>query len=146
MPNASITADAIVGFPGETEQQFQNTLQLVEDIRFDQLNTAAYSPRPGTPAATWKEQLDDNTKSDRLQRLNHLVGQKAAQNSQKYLGNIEEILVEQENPKENNQVMGRTRKNRLTFFQGNINSLKGQLVNVKIVEARPFSLTGKISN
>ncbi|KFF41648.1 MAG: tRNA (N6-isopentenyl adenosine(37)-C2)-methylthiotransferase MiaB [Candidatus Atelocyanobacterium thalassa] len=146
MPNASITADAIVGFPGETEQQFQNTLQLVEDIGFDQLNTAAYSPRPGTPAAKWNEQIDDNTKSDRLQRLNHLVGQKAAQNSQKYLGKIEEILVEQENPKENNQVMGRTRKNRLTFFQGNINSLRGQLVNVKITESRPFSLTGEISN
>ena len=146
MPNASITADAIVGFPGETEQQFQNTLQLVEDIGFDQLNTAAYSPRPGTPAAKWNEQIDDNTKSDRLQRLNHLVGQKAAQNSQKYLGKIEEILVEQENPKENNQVMGRTRKNRLTFFQGNINSLRGQLVNVKITESRPFSLIGEISN
>ena len=144
MPNASITADAIVGFPGETEQQFENTLKLVEDIGFDQLNTAAYSPRPGTPAATWSEQVDDDIKSDRLQRLNHLVGQKAAENSRKYLGEIEEILVEQENPKENNQVMGRTRKNRLTFFQGNIDDLRGELVKVKITEARPFSLTGKI--
>ena len=60
------------------------------------------------------------------------------------MGKIEEILVEQENPKENNQVMGRTRKNRLTFFQGNIDDLRGELVKVKITEARPFSLTGKI--
>ena len=77
MPDASISADAIVGFPGETEEQFENTLKLVDDIGFDQLNTAAYSPRPGTPAALWENQLSEEVKADRLQRLNHLVGVKA---------------------------------------------------------------------
>lgn len=142
MPDAAISADAIVGFPGETEAQFENTLKLVSDIGFDQLNTAAYSPRPGTPAAIWDNQLSEEIKSDRLQRLNHLVATKAAERSQRYLGRIEEILVEEVNPKDANQVMGRTNGNRLTFFTGNIEELRGKLVKVKITEVRPFSLTG----
>lgn len=143
MPDASISADAIVGFPGETEAQFENTLKLVEDIGFDLLNTAAYSPRPGTPAALWENQLSEEVKSDRLQRLNHLVSTKAAQASQRYLGRIEEVLVEDQNLKDPTQVMGRTKGNRLTFFAGDINELKGQLVKVKITEIRAFSLTGQ---
>jgi tRNA-2-methylthio-N6-dimethylallyladenosine synthase len=144
MPDAAISADAIVGFPGETEAQFENTLKLVDEIGFDQLNTAAYSPRPGTPAAIWDNQLSEQVKSDRLQRLNHLVATKAAERSQRYLGRIEEILVEDVNPKDAGQVMGRTRGNRLTFFTGNIEELRGTFVKVKITEVRPFSLTGVI--
>jgi len=143
MPDASISADAIVGFPGETEAQFENTLKLVADLGFDQLNTAAYSPRPGTPASFWDNQLSEAVKSDRLQRLNHLVSVKAAERSQRYLGRLEEILVEDQNPKDPTQVMGRTRGNRLTFFPGKIAELKGQLVQVKITQVRPFSLTGE---
>ena len=143
MPDASISADAIVGFPGETEEQFENTLKLVEDIGFDQLNTAAYSPRPGTPAAMWENQLSEEVKSDRLQCLNHLVATKAAERSQRYLGRLEEVLVEDQNPKDQTQVMGRTRGNRLTFFTGDIQQLKGQLVPVKITEVRAFSLTAE---
>ncbi|MEM9906731.1 MAG: tRNA (N6-isopentenyl adenosine(37)-C2)-methylthiotransferase MiaB [Cyanobacteria bacterium P01_D01_bin.44] len=143
VPDAAISADAIVGFPGETEEQFQNTLRLVDDIGFDLLNTAAYSPRPNTPAALWQSQLDEETKRDRLQRLNHLVSTKAAERSQRYAGRIEEILVEDTNPKNPTQVMGRTRTNRLTFCQGDIGELKGQTVKVRITEVRPFSLTGE---
>jgi len=143
MPDAAISADAIVGFPGETEEQFQKTLQLVDDIGFDHLNTAAYSPRPNTPAALWQNQLSEEVKSDRLQRLNHLVGTKAAERSQRYLNRIEEVLVEDQNPKDPTQVMGRTRSNRLTFLPGDLTVLKGQLVKVMITEARAFSLTGK---
>jgi tRNA-2-methylthio-N6-dimethylallyladenosine synthase len=142
MPDASISADAIVGFPGETENQFEKTLELVEDIEFDLVNTAAYSPRPSTPAATWENQLPDEVKQDRLQRLNHLVNQKAALRSQRYLNRTEEVLVEAVNPKDASQVMGRTRGNRLTFFAGDIQTLQGYLVPVKITEVRPFSLTG----
>ncbi|NJK99681.1 MAG: tRNA (N6-isopentenyl adenosine(37)-C2)-methylthiotransferase MiaB [Spirulinaceae cyanobacterium RM2_2_10] len=143
MPQAAISADAIVGFPGETEAQFENTLRLVEDIGFDQLNTAAYSPRPGTPAARWENQVSEDVKRDRLQRLNRLVEVKAAERSQRYLGNIEEILVEGENPKNPAQVMGRTRGNRLTFFDGDCARLRGQVVPVKITQVRAFSLTGE---
>ena len=145
MPDAAISADAIVGFPGETEEQFQNTLKLVEDMGFDQLNTAAYSPRPGTPAALWNNQLEEEVKSDRLARLNHLVATKAAERSQRYEGRIEEVLVEDRNPKDTNQVMGRTRTNRLTFFPGKIEELKGKLVKVKITQVRAFSLTGELA-
>jgi len=144
MPDASISADAIVGFPGETEIQFENTLQLVDDIGFDHLNTAAYSPRPGTPAALWDNQLSEEIKSDRLQRLNHLVNVKAAQRSQRYLGRMEEVLVEDQNPKDQSQVMGRTRGNRLAFFQGDINQLRGKMVRVQIQEVRAFSLSGEL--
>lgn len=143
MPDAAISADAIVGFPGETEEQFENTLKLVDDIGFDLLNTAAYSPRPGTPAAVWENQLSEEVKADRLQRLNRLVSVKAAERSQRYLNRIEEVLVEGTNPKDLSQVMGRTRGNRLTFFSGNLAELKGQQVKVKITQVRPFSLTGE---
>ncbi|PSB11165.1 tRNA (N6-isopentenyl adenosine(37)-C2)-methylthiotransferase MiaB [filamentous cyanobacterium CCP1] len=143
MPDAAISADAIVGFPGETEAQFQNTLKLVDDIGFDQLNTAAYSPRPGTPAALWDNQLSEEEKSDRLQRLNHLVAVRAAERSQRYLGRVEEVLVEDQNPKDPSQVMGRTRGNRLTFFTGTITELKGKVVPVRITTVRAFSLTGE---
>ena len=143
MPDAAISGDAIVGFPGETEAQFENTLKLVEEIGFDQLNTAAYSPRPGTPAAQWGNQLDDEVKRDRLQQLNRLVEVKAAERSQRYLNRIETVLVEDCNPKDSTQVMGRTPGNRLTFFSGDIKQLKGQIVPVRIVEARSFSLTGE---
>ena len=143
MPDAAISADAIVGFPGETEAQFENTLRLVEDIGFDQLNTAAYSPRPGTPAALWDNQLSEEVKADRLQRLNHLVAIKAAERSQRYRDRIEEVLVEDINPKDPTQVMGRTRTNRLAFFTGNIDELRGQLIKIKVTEVRAFSLTGE---
>jgi tRNA-2-methylthio-N6-dimethylallyladenosine synthase len=144
MPDASISADAIAGFPGETEAQFENTLKLVEETGFDLLNTAAYSPRPGTPAAFWDNQLSEAVKRDRLQRLNHLVAIKAAERSQRYQGRIEEVLVEDQNPKDQTQVMGRTRGNRLTFLPGNIHELQGQLVPVQITEIRAFSLTGQL--
>ena len=143
MPDASISADAIVGFPGETEEQFENTLKLVDEIGFDLLNTAAYSPRPGTPAALWENQVPEAVKADRLQRLNHLVGVKAAERSRRYFGRIEEVLVEGENPRDPSQVMGRTRGNRLTFFAGNLAELKGKVLKVKVTEVRPFSLTAE---
>lgn len=143
MPDAAISADAIVGFPGETEAQFENTLRLVAEIGFDQVNTAAYSPRPNTPAALWDHQCTEAEKGDRLQRLNHLVSQQAAERSQRYIGRTEEVLVEEANPRDATQVMGRTRGNRLTFFCGDITTLRGQVVPVHITEARAFSLSGE---
>ncbi len=144
MPDAAISADAIVGFPGETEEQFENTLKLVEDVAFDLVNTAAYSPRPGTPAALWESQLSEEVKSDRLQRLNRLVSVKAMARSQRYLNRIEEVLVEDINPRDTSQLVGRTRGNRLTFFAGDINEFRGKIVQVKVTEVRAFSLTGEV--
>jgi tRNA-2-methylthio-N6-dimethylallyladenosine synthase len=144
MPDASISADAIVGFPGETEEQFERTLKLIADIGFDMVNTAAYSPRPNTPAAVWSDQLSEEIKIDRLQRINHLVSQTAIDRSSRYLDRVESVLVEEQNAKNPHQVLGRTGGNRLTFFDGDINELRGKLVPVKITDVRAFSLTGKM--
>ncbi len=144
LPDASISTDIIVAFPGETEAQFADTLQLVSDIGFDMVNTAAYSPRPGTPAALWDNQLSEEVKVDRLQQINQLGRRQAEERSQRYLGRTEKILVEAQNPKNPTQVLGRTRGNRLTFFVGDIQELQGKTVPVKITTVRPFSLTGEL--
>ncbi|MBU6355069.1 MAG: MiaB/RimO family radical SAM methylthiotransferase, partial [Cyanobacteria bacterium REEB498] len=146
MPDASISADVIVAFPGETDAQYRRTLALIEEIGFDQVNTAAYSPRPNTPAATWPNQLSEAVKVERLQELNALVERKARERSARYAGRLEQILVEGTNPKDATQVMGRTRTNRLTFFPGQRPDggrwNPGDLVNVRIEEVRAFSLSG----
>jgi tRNA-2-methylthio-N6-dimethylallyladenosine synthase len=149
MPDAAISADVIVAFPGETDAQYRRTLELIEEIGFDQVNTAAYSPRPNTPAADWPDQLPEAVKVERLRELNALVETKARERSARYAGRIEEILVEGINPKDERQVMGRTRTNRLTFFPGTRADgsviQPGDLVNVVIEEVRAFSLSGKLA-
>jgi tRNA-2-methylthio-N6-dimethylallyladenosine synthase len=146
MPDAAISADVIVAFPGETDAQYRRTLDLIEELGFDAVNTAAYSPRPNTPAADWPDQLPETVKVERLQELNALVEQIARQRSARYLGRIEEVLVEGTNPKDPEQVMGRTRTNRLTFFPaaraGAGSWQPGDLVDVRIEAVRAFSLSG----
>jgi tRNA-2-methylthio-N6-dimethylallyladenosine synthase len=144
LPDAAITADAIVGFPGETEEAFENTLKLMEAVKFDQLNTAAYSPRPHTPAALWTNQVDERIKKERLQRINRLAAAHALERRQRYLGRVEEVLVEQRNPKYPSQVKGRNRQGCPVFFDGEIDELKGSLVPVRITEALAYSLVGEI--
>merc|ERR1712139_154720 len=148
MPNASITADAIVAFPGETETQYRETLKLISDIGFDQVMTAAYSPRPNTPAAIWDNQIPEEVKKERLKEINELVEITSRKRNQRYLNNIESVLIEGLNPKNNVQMMGRTRTNRLIFVEipKNIefNYSFGDEINVKITEARSFSLSGQI--
>ena len=149
MPDASITSDAIVAFPGETEDEFEETLTLIDDVKFDLVNTAAYSPRPNTPAALWPNQLPETVKIDRLRKINNLVEKTAKERNLRYANSSQEILIENINSKNSSQLMGRTRTNRLTFFpryKGNGKSyLPGDIVNVKITEIRPFSLTGSFS-
>ena len=117
MPHASITADAIVAFPGETDNQFRDTLKLINDIGFDLVNTAAYSPRPNTPAAKWTNQIPEDIKKDRLNELNATVEVNSRKRNQRYLYENENILIEGYNPKNLSQLMGRTRTNRLTFVE-----------------------------
>ena len=147
MPDASISADVIVAFPGETDAQYRRTLDLIEEIGFDQVNTAAYSPRPNTPAADWPDQLSEEVKVERLREINVLVERTARERSARYAGRSEQILVEGLNPKDPGQVMGRTRTNRLTFFPaaraGGDAWQSGDLVTVRIEEVRAFSLSGQ---
>ena len=146
MPDASISADVIVAFPGETDAQYRRTLDLIDEIGFDQVNTAAYSPRPNTPAADWPNQLSEAVKVQRLQEINALVERKAKERSARYAGRTEQVLVEGVNPKQADQVMGRTRTNRLTFFPAARSAgghwQAGDLVDVRIEEVRAFSLSG----
>tara|TARA_B100000965_G_scaffold360093_1_gene340600 strand:- start:2168 stop:3559 length:1392 start_codon:yes stop_codon:yes gene_type:complete len=148
MPESSITADAIVAFPGETNYEFEETLSLIADIKFDLVNTAAYSPRPGTPAASWPNQLEEEIKIDRLRKINNLVERTAKERNLRYKNSLQEILIESTNSKDPSQLMGRTRTNRLTFFKNSPIDGKshkpGEIVNIKINEIRPFSLTGDL--
>ena len=132
MPNASVSADIIVGFPGETEDQFQDTMNIVRELKFDRVFTAAYSPRPNTDAAEWDNQVADLIKADRLNRLNRLCLEVAGELSQRHVGSVEEVLVEGPNPKDANQVMGRTQHNKIAFFDGSLDDMRGQLVKVKV--------------
>jgi tRNA-2-methylthio-N6-dimethylallyladenosine synthase len=142
LPDASISADVIVGFPGETEEDFQDTLKLMEEVKFDSVNTAAYSPRPNTPAATWENQVSDVVKQDRLQRINLLVKAHARERRERMLGRTVEVLVEERNVKVPTQVMGRTRHNYIVYFDGDIDELQGSLVDVHIESCKAFTLYG----
>ncbi|KAG7348836.1 MiaB family RNA modification protein [Nitzschia inconspicua] len=143
-PDAAITADVIVGFPGETEEAFQRTLDLMEAVHFDNLNSFAYSPRPNTEAALWQEnQIPEDVKRERLARVQELAAKHAMERSQRYVGTTVEVLVEDTNPRSPQQVMGRTRQGRQVYFDGDIGELLGNFVNVEIVEARTWSLVGK---
>mmetsp|Transcript_11969 Transcript_11969/g.25909 ORF Transcript_11969/g.25909 Transcript_11969/m.25909 type:complete len:751 (-) Transcript_11969:103-2355(-) len=143
-PDASICGDVIVGFPGESDEAFERTLDLMRKVKFDNLNTFAYSQRPNTEAAQWGDQISDEVKSERLQKVQRLATAHALERSQRYVGKAVEVLVEERNPRNMEQVMGRTRQGRQVFFDGEIDELMGSLVDVEIVEARPWSLTGKI--
>ncbi|GAX83790.1 hypothetical protein CEUSTIGMA_g11215.t1 [Chlamydomonas eustigma] len=142
MPDASISGDAIVGFPGETEEQYLRTEALVREVGFDRVNTAAYSPRPNTPAAEWDNQVADLIKQDRLNRLNRVVMEVATDRAQRFQGRTLEVLVEGVNPKDGTQAFGRIRHNKLVYFSGPGNELKGRLVMVRIDQCNAFSLFG----
>ena len=143
MPNASITSDFIVGFPGETDEQFLNTVKIVQDIEFDGCNTAAYSPRPDTPAAIWENQIAENVKNERLRYLNSVVNDVLEKKNKKLLNTIQEVLVEGRSQRNEDTLSGRTRTNVIVNFDGDKN-LIGNLVNVKIKESKPWSLNGEV--
>mmetsp|Transcript_54855 Transcript_54855/g.164159 ORF Transcript_54855/g.164159 Transcript_54855/m.164159 type:complete len:413 (-) Transcript_54855:203-1441(-) len=144
LPDASITADVIVGFPGETEEQFQETLSLMEEVVFDSANTAAYSPRPNTPAAEWDNQLSEEVKQDRLRRINELNLKHAGERRSRMMGRTAEVLVEERNVKKPTQVMGRTTHGFIVYFDGDIDELRGKLVNVEIDMCQTYYLCGKL--
>ena len=144
-PDAAICADVIVGFPGESEEAFQKTLQLMEQVKFDNINSFAYSPRPNTEAALWEDQIDEATKADRLHRVQELATRHGLERSQRYLGRTEKVLIEGANPRRpQTQVMGRTRQGRQVYLDGRLDELLGEFVDVEITEARTWSLMGKL--
>lgn len=141
IPDAAITTDLIVGFPGETEEEFLNTVRLVEEICFDSCNTAAYSPRPHTPSANWPNQVPHEEKYERLRYLNTIVSEVSHRRNKRYLGKTVEVLVEGPSQKNPERMTGRTRTNKLINFEGD-ESLTGTLVDVKVEGANPWALRG----
>lgn len=143
MPDAAITSDLIVGFPGETEQEFMNTVNLVEEIGFDSCNTAAYSPRPHTHAANWADQIPEHEKYERLRFLNSVISDTSHKRNQRYLGRVVDVLVEGKSTRNPERLTGRTATNKVVNFEGP-ESLIGQLIDVKIEAANPWALRGNI--
>ena len=144
IPDAAITADVIVGFPGETEQDFLESLDLMNKVVFDSVNTAAYSARPNTPAAVFENQIDDAVKQERLQRINKLNLEHAAQRRARMMDRTVEVLVEERNVKVPTQVMGRTRHGYIVYCNGDIDKLRGETVHVKIDVTETYYLAGII--
>lgn len=143
IPDAAITSDIIVGFPGETEQEFMNSISLIEELQFDAVNTAAYSPRPHTPASDWEGQLSASEKFERLRFINSVVSAVAHKINKGYVGRRQEILVEGRSDRHPERFMGRTRTNKIVNFDGDV-SMIGQLVDVEIITANPWALRGKL--
>lgn len=142
-PNISMSSDFIVGFPGETEADFEKTMDLIESIGFDTSFSFVYSPRPGTPAADLEDGVDQVTKLKRLARLQKTIQDHATSISHSMLGTRQKVLVEGPSKKDPSELAGRTENNRVVNFQGHSRML-GQIVELDIVEAYPNSLRGRV--
>jgi len=142
-PNLSLSSDFIVGFPGETEEDFEKTMQLIEDVVFDGSFSFTYSARPGTPAADLADDTPQEVKLKRLMRLQKRIDEMQQEVSRSMVGSVQRVLVEGKAKKDESELAGRTENNRVVNFAGN-ERLLGHYVNVKITEAQPHSLRGEI--
>ena len=143
VPNAAITTDIIVGFPNETDEDFNETMKVVEECKYDGAFTFIYSPREGTPAAKMEDSISMEIKEDRLHRLNEVVNKYSNLNNQKYLGTKQKVLLVGESEKDSNKLYGYTETMKLVNVECD-HSLLGEIVDVTITEAKSFSLDGKV--
>jgi len=142
-PNISMSSDFIIGFPGESDQDFEDTMQLIETVGYDLSFSFIYSPRPGTPASDLEDDVPMDIKKARLQRLQTRITEMATGISNSMVGTVQKVLVDRPARKDPTQISGRTENNRVVNFDGD-HSLIGQFVNVKITEALPNSLRGEM--
>lgn len=140
--NVSITTDIIVGFPGETEEDFEETLSLVNECKFDSAFTFIFSPREGTPASKMEDKVTIEEKENRLHRLNELVNKYSLEKNKEYVGKKVKVLIEGKSDKEN-VLMGYTDTMKLVNAKGNVDAI-GTIVDVKILDAKTWSLDGEI--
>jgi tRNA-2-methylthio-N6-dimethylallyladenosine synthase len=143
-PSISVSTDIIVGFPGETERDFEATLRLVRDANFDQSFSFIYSQRPGTPAASLPDDVPLDVKQARLRRLQDQLNQQARAIGETMVGSTQRVLVERPSKKDAQELAGKTENNRWVNFPGPA-SLIGRFVDVVIVKALPQSLRGRIA-
>ncbi len=146
-PEVSISSDFIVGFPGETADDFERTLRLAEEIGFDASFSFVYSRRPGTPAADLADDTPPEVKLARLQELQRCIAENAARISAAMVGTRQRILVEGPSKKDAAELMGRTENNRIVNFAGGLNGVRlvGQMVDVLVTQALPHSLRGAVA-
>ncbi|WP_432240747.1 tRNA (N6-isopentenyl adenosine(37)-C2)-methylthiotransferase MiaB [Herbaspirillum robiniae] len=145
-PDITVSSDFIVGFPGETEEDFQALMKLVEDIGFDNSFSFIFSPRPGTPAAGLADDTPQEVKLERLQRLQALLADNAARIGETMVGSVQRVLVEGPSKRDPDKLTGRTEGNRVVNFDGGPDAagLVGRMVDVTITQSFPFSLRGEI--
>lgn len=140
---ASITTDIIVGFPNESEEDFKETLDVVNTCKYDSAFTFIYSPREGTPAAKMDDKIPLEEKEKRLYELNELINNYSLMNNKKYIDKVEKVLVEGINEKDSSKLFGYTETMKLVNFEGS-QDLIGKIVDVQITDAKSFSLDGKL--
>ena len=144
VPNASITTDIIVGFPGETEEDFLETLDVVNRCKYDSAFTFIFSPREGTPAAKMKDDTPFSVKEERLHRLNEVVNKYALEANQKYLGKVVSVLLENVSEKDESMLAGYTDTMKLVNVKAPKDML-GKIVDVKITDVKTWSMDGEIA-
>ena len=144
IPDIGLTTDIIVGFPGETDEDFQDTMDVVNEVGFENAFMFMYSKRSGTPAATIEEQVEEQVKSERLQQLMRLQNYKAKEESQKYLGKTVKVLVEGPSRKNPEMLTGRTSTHKIVLFKSDRTDLKGKFVHTRIYEAKTWTLYGEL--
>lgn len=143
MPNISLTTDIIVGFPGETEEDFLDTLDVVKQVEYDSAYTFIYSKRTGTPAAAMDNQIPEDIVKDRFNRLLEVVQDISHKKAQVYEGTVQDVLVEEVNPQDDSLVTGRLTNNLLVHFPGN-EEMIGKIVKVKLNECKGFYYFGEL--
>jgi tRNA-2-methylthio-N6-dimethylallyladenosine synthase len=143
IPDVVLTTDIIVGFPGETEEQFEDTLSLVKEVEYDSAFTFIYSPREGTPAAGMEDDVPMEVKKQRLYQLNAVLAEIARRKNDQMYGQVVEVLVEGESKKQAKVLAGRTRTNKLVHFEGS-KDLVGTMIHVKINETKTFFIKGEV--
>jgi len=144
VPDILISSDFIVGFPGETEKDFEQTMKLIDDVGFDFSFSFIYSSRPGTPAADLLDDTPDEVKKQRLALLQHRISQNGFENSRRMVGTVQRILVSDYSKKDPGMLQGRTEQNRIVNFRASNPRLIGQFVDVHIDDALPHSLRGTL--
>ena len=142
-PDISISSDFIVGFPGESDEDFERTMELIESVGFDHSFSFLFSARPGTPAAEYEDDIQVEMKQERLERLQKRINEMAQQISRRMVGSVQRVLVERVSRKDSNQLAGRTENNRVVNFTGP-QGLIGGFVELTITEALPNSLRGEL--
>ncbi len=139
----AVSSDIIVGFPGETEKDFEQTLKLIEEVEFDTCFSFKYSPRPGTPAAEMEDVIDSDTAGKRLSILQEFQRKITYKKNQVRVGKVEKVLVEGVSKNDSEHLMGRTSQNRIVNFSSK-NNLVGKIIDIKIKSGFQNSLLGTI--